>query len=207
MAADTPARGTGERFQRQRAKTRSDLLTSARRVLAAKGYYRTKIADIAHDAGVAVGTFYLYYPTKEALFVELVENTAHLLRGELESARAATSEPRLRARAALETFFRFAHAHRELFRIVFGHGATFHDIIKRNQQLFATDIAANLADGMQARSFRPNNPEVVAQAFIGLSLQVVSWWLEREDVAVDTVIEAVLDFVFHGIEHAPGSAS
>ena len=61
-----------ERSQRRREQTAGALLEAARRVLSAKGYHGTKIVDIARAASVGVGTFYLYYPTKEALFLELV---------------------------------------------------------------------------------------------------------------------------------------
>jgi AcrR family transcriptional regulator len=206
MGAETRAQGTRERFQRQREKTKADLLESARRVLAKKGYHRTKVADIARDADVAVGTFYLYYATKEALFVELVEDAVRLLTAEFQKTRAMTSDPRLRARAALEGFFRFAQAHRELFRITFGHSATFHDVVQRTQKLFVADIAANLAEGMQQHVFRPNDPTVLAQAFVGLSLDTVSWWLDQQAVSLASVTESLLDFVFHGIESSPSSS-
>src|SRR5579862_6341808 len=56
---------------RRREQTARHLLEAARAVLATKGYHGTKIVDIARAARVGVGTFYLYYPTKEALFLEL----------------------------------------------------------------------------------------------------------------------------------------
>jgi AcrR family transcriptional regulator len=203
MVADTPAHSAAERFQKQREHTRAELLTSARRVLAKKGFHRTKVADISRDAGVAVGTFYLYYPTKEALFLELVEDTVRLLKLEIDAGRGASTDPRERARAGLQTFFAFAQQHRELFRIVFGHGATFHDVVQRTQQLFAEDVAANLTEGMHAKVFRSNDPAILAQAFIGMSLQVVSWWLDHPDVPVEEVVESLLDFVSHGTDATP----
>jgi AcrR family transcriptional regulator len=202
MALLDPTSDAADRPQRQRQYTRRDLLTSAQRVLAQKGYHRTKIADIARDAGIAVGTFYLYFPTKEALFLELVQETVHLLEAELDRARNAALDPRQRARAALETFFNFAHRHRELFRIAFGHDATFHEVVHQAQDLFVNDITRHLTEGMDAGAFRRSNPEVLAHAFIGLSLEVVSWWLEHPDLSVSEVTEPLLAFVLRGLEPA-----
>jgi AcrR family transcriptional regulator len=199
MAVEHP-RATAARFQKQREQTRAELLSSARRVLARRGFHRTKVADIAHEAGVAVGTFYLYYPTKEALFLELVEETVGLLKTEIDASHRAAADPRDQARADLEIFFRFAQEHRELFRIVFGHGATFHDVVQRTQQVFAEDVRANLAEGMDTQVFRRNDPTILAQAFIGMSLQVVSWWLDHPEVALSDVVASLLDFVSHGAE-------
>lgn len=198
---ETPTAGSPhERSRRQPEQTRRDLLKSARRVLARRGFHRTRIADIARDAHVAVGTFYLYYPTKEALFLELVEETIRMLRAEIDRAHAAAPDPRTRARAGCETFLRFAHENRELFRIVFGHGATFHDVVARSLDLFVSDIAGNLAAGMQAGVFNSNRPDVVAHALIGMSLQVVSWWIEQQDVSLAEVTDALVNLLFHGLD-------
>jgi len=191
--------------RRPREQTRRDLLDSARRVLARHGFHRTKVADIARDAHVAVGTFYLYYPTKEALFLELVEDTVRKLRGEIDRAHAAAADPRARARAGCETFLRFAEENRELFRIVFGHGATFHNVVAQAQRLFAADAAANIAAGMQAGIFRPSRPDIVAHALIGMLLQVVSWWIEQEEVSLSEVTEGLTDVLFHGLDTNQGS--
>ena len=63
------------RFERRRERTRHDLLAAAIKVLAAKGLHDTKIADIAAAADVGVGTFYLHFPTKDALFDAVVDDT------------------------------------------------------------------------------------------------------------------------------------
>lgn len=197
---DPPPQSHSVRSQRQRERTRRELLDSARRVLARHGFHRTKIVDIAREAGIAVGTFYLYYPTKEALFLELVQDTVNMLRAEIDRVQALTSDPRSRARAGCETFLRFAHQNRELFRIVFGHGATFHTVVADAQQEFAADIATHLADGMQVGVFRSNRPDVAAQALVGMCLQVLSWWIDQEGVSLAEVTQSLLELLFHGLE-------
>jgi len=52
---------------------------------------------------------------------------------------------------------------------------------------------------MRAGVFRPNRPDVVAQAFTGMLLQVVSWWIEQENVPVSEVTESLLEFAFRGL--------
>jgi AcrR family transcriptional regulator len=197
-APATKLKGAG-RFQRQREQTARELLEAARKVLAAKGYHGTKIVDIARDAGVGVGTFYLYYPTKEAIFLELVEDSVRRLKTELDAARARHDDPLQRSHVATETFFRFAQENRELFRIVFGHEASFHDVVRRSQEMFTRDVMENLAAGMRGGAFRDGDERIWAQAFIGMSLQVVSWWVEQEGVPLADVTRSLTDFAFHGI--------
>lgn len=196
-----------ERFQRQREQTGHDLLEAARTVLGAKGYHGTKVADIARAAGVGVGTFYLYYPTKEAIFLELVEDAVSRLKSELDAVRNHSGEPLERSRAATETFFRFAQENRELFRIVFGHEASFHDVVRRSQEMFTHDVMENLAAGMRSGAFRSGDERIWAHAFIGMSLQVVSWWVEQDGVALADVTRSLSDLAFRGIGSAGRDAT
>lgn len=56
-----------------KAERRNDLLRAARKVFALHGYHDAKVDDIATHAGVAKGTFYLYFKDKRSIFVELVD--------------------------------------------------------------------------------------------------------------------------------------
>ena len=193
----------GERAQQRRAQTAAQLLDAARKVLAAKGYHGTKIVDIARAARVGVGTFYLYYPTKEALFLELVEEAVVQLKAQLDAVRAGVSEPVEQARTHTLTFFRFASDNRELFRIVFGHGASFHDVVRRCQDSFISSMSNSLAAGMASNAFRSADAAVWGQALIGMSLQVVSWWIDQEGVPIEEVAHSLSDLALYGIAKRP----
>ena len=191
------------RYERRKEKTRQELLTAAKKVLAEKGYHNAKIADIATAADIGVGTFYLYYPTKEALFFELVEETARLLRQEIDNARARVENPTEKIRVANHTFFRFAQDNRELFKIVFGHGNTFNELLRQVYTMFIADAAERIVEGVQRQAFRPLRPQVIANALVGMSAQVVSWWIEQEGPSAEEMAEAMTDFVLHGLACNP----
>ncbi|WP_456401631.1 TetR/AcrR family transcriptional regulator [Persephonella sp.] len=53
--------------------TRDKLINSAVKIFSERGYFNTKVSDIVKDAGVAQGTFYLYFKSKEELFLSIVE--------------------------------------------------------------------------------------------------------------------------------------
>src|SRR6266436_8812971 len=93
----------GSRQDRRRARTRAELLAAAKRLLASKGFHGTKIADIAAAADVGTGTFYLHFPTKEALFADLVKETALRAKEEIDLAKAAVDDPHEKARVATTT--------------------------------------------------------------------------------------------------------
>jgi AcrR family transcriptional regulator len=191
------------RYQRRKEKTKQDLLAAARKVLAEKGYHNAKIIDIATAADIGVGTFYLYYPTKDALFLELVEETARLLKEKIEQARSTVEGSIEKLRAANYEFFHFAQENRDLLKIIFGHGNTFNELLRQVYSMFVTDAASRITEGVARMEFRSLPPLVVANALVGMFAQVVSWWIEQEEPSGEVMAEMMTDFVLHGITRTP----
>lgn len=190
------------RYQRRKEKTREDLLLAARGVLAKKGYHNTKITDIAAAADIGVGTFYLYFPTKDALFLELVQETAQALKAAIEEARSQVEGSVEKIHAVNLAFFRFAQENRELFTIIFGHGNTFDELLRRVYAMFVADATQRVADGISQEVFRLLPPEVIANAIVGMSAQVVSWWIEQDQRSAEEVAEVMTNFILHGLVRA-----
>lgn len=187
------------RYQRRKEKTRHDLLLAARKVLAEKGYYGSKIVDIAKAADIGVGTFYLYFPTKDALFLELVEDTARLLKKDIDTARDTAVDPVDKLRAANKTFFHFVQANREVFKIIFGHGNAFNELLRQVYALFVADATERVQEGIAQGAFRPVPVPIVANGLVGMAAQVVSWWIEQEEFSADEMAETMTDMALYGL--------
>jgi AcrR family transcriptional regulator len=63
--------GIKERKEREKERRRQQIIVAAKRVFSDKGYNRTTIEDIAHEAELSPGTLYLYFKNKEELFASL----------------------------------------------------------------------------------------------------------------------------------------
>lgn len=72
-ARGVPTRSRKKPPEQAKLERRQDILAAAREVFARRGYHPTTIDDIVAQAGVARGTFYLYYEDKRAVFSELVD--------------------------------------------------------------------------------------------------------------------------------------
>lgn len=190
---------SGNRFARRRERTRQELLAAATGVLARNGLHETKVADIAAAADVGVGTFYLHFPTKEALFDAVVEETVARLKATVDAARASAPDPIGRTRAANRAFCRFAADNREVFRIVFGHAAAYNDVIRRAQALFAADVEQTIREGMASGAFVPLPPALAAQAVVGMATQVLSWWTTHEAVSIETLEDTMTTLALRGL--------
>ncbi|MHB8383037.1 MAG: TetR/AcrR family transcriptional regulator [Candidatus Binataceae bacterium] len=124
------------RFDRRREKTRADLLEAAETVIARKGYHDTRIADIATEADVGLGTFYLHFKTKNEIFIELIANGAQSLREQLAEAKTGFDSPTDMLRITISTILDAAAENPESFRIVFGHSPAFLDLMVRVHETF-----------------------------------------------------------------------
>ncbi|HXJ36263.1 MAG TPA: TetR/AcrR family transcriptional regulator [Candidatus Eisenbacteria bacterium] len=198
-AASLRVEPEANRFERRKERTRQELLAAAVGVLAKKGFHDTKIADIASAADVGVGTFYLHFETKDALFDALVEDTVGRLKAAIDHARLKETEPVARLRSANTAFCRFAQQNREVFRIVFGHAAAYHDVIRRAQDLFAADIEENIREGMATGAFTRVPAAVAAQAMVGMATQILSWWTEHESIPMKQLQDAMTTIALHGL--------
>jgi AcrR family transcriptional regulator len=186
------------RHDRRRARTRDALLRAAKHLLATKGFHATKIADIAAAADVGTGTFYLHFPTKEALFTDLVRETAIEAKEEIDRAKAGYADRRDKAHVATETFFRFADSHRDVFKILFGHSAQFDTLLRELHELFIEDADENYTAGVADGVFAPMPPAIVANAIIGMLSQVVSWWIDHAEVSIEEITQTTQRLLMHG---------
>jgi AcrR family transcriptional regulator len=108
MAADR--RHTDHGIERKQ-----QILVAARDLFGIHGYERTRIADICTRAGVAKGLFYWYFPTKESLFVELVQSMRLQLRRAQASAMDTSSDPIDRIRQGTVASVHFMLMNRSYF--------------------------------------------------------------------------------------------
>lgn len=187
---------TRNRFDRRREKTRLDLIQAAERVISRKGYHQTRIADIAGEADVGLGTFYLHFRTKNEIFIELIEHGAAKLRRELAEAKAGVSTPEKKLEITIDTVLDAAAKAPELFRIVFGHGPAFLDLMVRVHELFIEDLRADLAPAVGERA------DAIAQLTIGMLSQAISWLLASSNLSHAELKDVTINFALGGLERA-----
>jgi len=85
-----------ERALERRVQRRTQILVAARKVFAVKGYHACSVADILGAAGIARGTFYLYFPSKRAIFETLLDEMLAQITGAVRRVQTGTgAEPAL----------------------------------------------------------------------------------------------------------------
>ncbi len=111
--------GTQERRKRESEQRRADILAAAKKVFWEKGYARTTMPQIAAEAELAAGTLYLYFPSKDALYTELLVDGYDLLSGRMTSVVREGGDPVRIGERLIDAFFGFAREFPEYFDIIF----------------------------------------------------------------------------------------
>jgi AcrR family transcriptional regulator len=96
--------------------TQRKLLDAAAIEFGEKGFHEASISSITGRAGTALGSFYTYFESKEALFRALVRDMSAQVGGAAAAAMGSETEPLERERAALAGFLDFVRTHKEVYR-------------------------------------------------------------------------------------------
>ena len=187
-------------------RTRARLLDAAEKVFAELGYHDASIVKITDAAGVAQGTFYLYFKGKQEIFDELVEDLNRRVRHAMSEASARGGNRIESERLGFQAFFRFTAEHPALYRII--RQAEF--VSPKALRMHYTRIVEGYIAGLdKARSngeITELDTEVAAWALMGIGELVGMRWVLWED-GTPILPEPVFDEVMALIQRALGARS
>lgn len=185
---------------------RARILQAAAEVFAERGYHATRITEIARKAGVADGTIYLYFPSKDALLVALVDDAIgrffDVLDGELGGLHSASEK--LSRIVALQLGMLESHrALAEVFTVNLRETRrSLRALVVPKFQIYLDRIADVVAEGQRRGEFRTDLPPMlVARTIFGaLDGVTLTWALGRADMgglrrAAEVVVRVVLEGV------------
>lgn len=187
------------------ADKREAILRAATSVFASNGYFNSKVADIAREAGVADGTVYLYFKSKEDILHSIFDRTMEEVIAEGRKQLEAISDPREKLRRIALLHLERMGADRAL-AVVFQvelRGST-----KFMEEFSAAGFAEYLGlihgvivEGQSAGVFRAGlNAKVAAKVFFGaLDEMATNWILSKRRYRLAPLAEQVLDIFLNGV--------
>ena len=187
------------------------ILRAAIKVFARSGFFNSKVADIAREAGVADGTVYLYFKNKDDILVSIFNHYMEEALAAGKASLAKTSDP-------VEKLKRIVHAHLEglgrdrnlavVFQVELRSSSKF------MEQFSATKVTEYLElirevveEGQRSGVFRSAlNTKVVAKVLFGaLDEMATNWVLSRKRYSLASTAEPVLDIFLNGISRKQSS--
>ncbi len=210
MSTNSVRKARTPRWKRRPEARPAQIIDAALDVFGQKGLANARLEDIAARAGVSKGTIYLYFANKEALFREVIRETAiaAIERGEQ---RPATGSPTEQLTLVMQRYWEFVRspAFATIHRLVIGELHQFPDLAK----FYAEEVIARglrllsgiIRRGVDAGEFREIDPTVAARMLVALFVMNGVWCDKRECLPVlegrddERVFADIQDFYLHSL--------
>src|SRR6267143_1406876 len=187
------------------ADKRSAILRAAIRVFANNGYFNSKVADIARAAGVADGTVYLYFKSKEEILHSIFDRSMEEAIADGRKRLAGVSDPREKLRRIAQLHLERLEADRDL-AVVFqvelrGSTKFMEEFSAAGFAEYLGLIRATIEEGQREGIFRPElNAKVAAKILFGaLDEMATNWILSKRRFKLPPMVDIVLDIFFNGV--------
>jgi AcrR family transcriptional regulator len=187
---------------------RQSLIDAARSLFAAGGYHATTVDDITRAAGVAKGTFYLYFTEKREIYYEVIRGFMQLIKDIGRSVGQTSPDPldffARNEKAAVELMNIFVE-NRQLARLAYresmGLDPQLEEMIRGFYQEIAELAAANLQVAMDLGLIRRVDPHLVAYAQIGMVERVLLALIDDPERFPDpeAVVRELMQLSFEGL--------
>ena len=164
-------------------RTLRKILDAARDEFGERGFSESSIVGITQRAGVALGTFYTYFDSKEVVFQALVRDMSAQVRDHVAPAFKDAADAIDGERRALESFLTFARKHRDVYRIIdeaeFVEPAAYREHYETTAKRIAARLAAARDSGEISRDYSDEEIDMLAWAVMGanvfLGLRFAVW--------------------------------
>ena len=184
---------------------REAILRAAITVFAHNGYFNSKVADIAREAGVADGTVYLYFKSKEEILHSIFDRSVDEALAAAREQIKLITDPREKLRRIALLHLERLGADRDL-AVVFqvelrGSTKFMEEFSAAGFAEYLTLIRNTFEEGQQAGLFRSDlNPNVVAKIVFGaLDEMATNWILSKRRYKLAPMADQVLDIVLNGV--------
>ncbi len=180
-----------DRAEAERAVKRERILDAAETIFAAYGFFAARVSQIAAEAGVADGTIYLYFKSKDDLLISLFESRMERVNTMLATAIAG-QEPRTQLREFIRSYLTLVNAEpaaAEVLTIELRQSSKFMNEYDNPRFAdFLRVLAGIVATGQQQGDFANEiPPAVVARMIFGMLDELVTSWVLSLDKPISTV--------------------
>jgi AcrR family transcriptional regulator len=196
----TASEGKAPRTERGRRTLRA-LLDAAAAEFGEKGFHEGSISGITRRAGVALGSFYTYFDSKDAIFRALVRDMSEQVRDHVAPALRAAPDQIAAERAGLLSFLGFVRGHKEIYRIIdeaeFVDPASFRAHYATTAERIEQRLKAAAARG----EVRADVSDVHAWAVMGMNVFLgLRYGVWDDDRPSESVADTVADMLKNGLK-------
>lgn len=199
---------TAKRRDRERKARKKAILQGASKIFSEKGFFCTTMQDIAGETGLSVGTLYLYYKSKEELYLSLLFEAMEVFTTKLQYLANSSMSPRKKVKSVWDFFSEFKKKHPLYFKaflwlndqnFIKGISETVVDqIIEKSKENFGL-AAVMIQECIDRKLYREKNPREIVDILWSTFLGLVSLVETRKNLGIESD-DNLFDKAFEVIE-------
>jgi len=165
----------------KKEEKRKNILEAAIRIFARNGYFNSRVSEIAKEAGVADGTIYIYFQSKEEVLAAIFEEALQQFIAISKETLKEVHDPAKKLETIAHLQLKYLGSNRDLamvFQIEFRHNIMFMERFSKTRlrDYFAI-IQEAILDGQESGLFRNINSKFATKLFFGMIDELVTSWL------------------------------
>ncbi|WP_315761106.1 TetR/AcrR family transcriptional regulator [Sphingomonas sp. Y38-1Y] len=197
--AQAASEGKVPRTERGRRTLRA-ILDAAAAEFGEKGFHDGSISGITRRAGVALGSFYTYFDSKDAVFRALVRDMSAQVRDHVAPAVRAAPDGIAAEQAGLRHFIDFVRAHKEIYRIIDEAEFVDAESFRSHYATTAERIEARLTAAAARGEVRADVGAAHAWAIMGMNVFLgLRFGVWEEERPAEAIAAEMADFLRHGL--------
>jgi len=202
--AGTPEAELRGKREQTKLNNREAILNSAREVFAELGYGATTVRDVIRKTGLASGTFYNYFKSKEEVFEAIMDDGMRRIRPRFKSDRIRSRNFSEFIRNAFTTYFDYLATDRHTFQMIRGNRKWFHHRIDTAEILAGLEeireyIEEDISDG----NLPQIDSEYLMAALVGIATEIGDRMILRENVDPGQAAAFATSLVLKGFTGLP----
>jgi len=187
--------------QMPKGRRKEEIIKAAAKLFSQKSYHDVTMDDIAEKVGVAKGTIYLYFDSKEKLYLEIMEDTYEEIESILEKETAKSDPAPVKLKKVLGLIFKFYLQNLDVLRILSRdetHLIREHYEFTEHWRLRRIRLYQKILEkGITEGSFRPSNTELTSLIIFGLVRSVMFYY--KTEKSAESIAEEVFSMISGGI--------
>ncbi len=212
--------GISERRQREKEQRRNLILDAAESVFFARGMRQATMDDVAEEAELSKGTLYLYFQSKEELYLGITCRALELLKEMFQEAIARHTTGIEKIRTIGETYYQYSRKYASYFHVIQQYELSQLDksltgeMLKRCHQagsevmrVVADAVATGINDGTIRQDLHPVKTAYLLQGLSNGIIQLIAREKDHikqyEDFPVQELMKDFMNFMYHALRSTP----
>ncbi|MBQ9059441.1 MAG: TetR/AcrR family transcriptional regulator [Atopobiaceae bacterium] len=177
-------------------KTLNSIVQAALKVFVEKGYHNAGITDITNEAGVATGTFYIYFDGKYSLYKYLLLSISRMIRQHLTTSIKGCTTRREAERVGLKCWLKFVLEHQYIYPIIWESMYIDRQLFDNYYITFCEAYSNGLKSAIGEGEVSIIDTEVLAYSLMGISNFLgLNWGMFRKDTSEEEIDRVVNEFM------------